>query len=80
MASLNPSSIQLYCHTLRSQRYQDWWTAWLHVYVEVAQMVVLAPVCTAGGLLLLPEDVKKGLGLDKQDLIEERKTKKSSVD
>lgn len=45
--------IQLYCHTPQSQRHQDWWAAWLHVCVEVAQTVVLAPVCTAGGLLLL---------------------------
>lgn len=43
------------------------------VCVDVAQMDVPAPVCTADGLLFLAKDFKKGPGLDEQDLIEEGK-------
>lgn len=50
------------------------------VCVDVAQMVVLAPVCTAQNVLtFLAKDFNKGLRLDEQDLIEEAKTKKAST-
>ena len=51
------------------------------VCVDVAQMVVLVPVCIAQTVLpFLAKDFNKGLRLDEQDLIEEAKTKKASTD
>ena len=51
-----------------------WWDAQLRVCVGVAQVAILASVCTAGPLPFLAKDFKMGLGLDVQDLIPEGKT------